>query len=120
MCQVTRIKPDSELVANPAVDPAADPRPTTARITATVAVRKDGTVEDLSLTGDPSQRISDIITDSVKEWLFEPAHQGGSTAESKKTISLLLLCAQWPGRPETADCTLSPAAAFDRARQQKQ
>ncbi len=80
------------------------------RLIATVNVRRDGSVAKVSLDHASSQRMSDAITEQIAKWLFEPAHEKATTVESHRDVSLALLCSGWPGRPETARCSLHPSA----------
>jgi hypothetical protein len=50
--------------------------------------------------------MSDDISAQLSKWLFEPEHKGSDTVETKKDVSLLLMCSGFPGRPETNRCTL--------------
>ena len=86
--------------------------PSMQQLHASIAVRRDGTVASVSVDFPPSKRISDDISHQLSEWLFEPAHVEGHTVETKKDLSLLLMCAGFPGRPETNRCTLHRSDEF--------
>jgi hypothetical protein len=79
---------------------------------ASITVHRDGTVANVSVDYPPSKRMSDDISHQLSEWLFEPAHEGGHTVEAKKDISLVLMCAGFPGRPETNRCSLHRSDEF--------
>jgi photosystem II stability/assembly factor-like uncharacterized protein len=99
-CRVNGIVPDK---AGP---------PSMQQVRASIAVRRDGTVASVSLNYPSSKRMSDDISNQLSKWLFEPAHEGAHTVETKKDVSLLLMCAGFPGRPETNRCNLYRADAF--------
>jgi len=102
-CHVDGIVPDN---AGP---------PSMQRVHGSIAVRRDGTVASVSVDYPPSKRMSDDISHQLSTWLFEPAHEGGHTVETKKDLSLLLMCAGFPGRPETNRCTLHRSDEFSGA-----
>jgi len=85
------------------------------QVHASIAVRWDGTIASVSVDNPPSKRMSDDISHQLSKWLFEPAHEGGHTVEIKKGFSLLLMCAGFPGRPETDRCTLRRSDEFRAA-----
>jgi len=80
--------------------------PSMQKVHASIAVRRDGTVASVSVDYPPSKRMSDDISRQLSNWLFEPTHKGPHTVETKKDVSLLLMCAGFPGRPETNRCTI--------------
>lgn len=105
-CHVDEITPDK---AGP---------PSMQQVHAMITVRRDGTVANVSVNFPPSKRISDEISSQLSKWLFEPAHQSAKTVEVKKEVSLVLMCAGFPDRPETNHCTLHGAGEFSRFRRQ--
>jgi hypothetical protein len=102
-CHVDGIVPDN---AGP---------PSMRQVHASIAVRRDGTVASVSVEYPHSKRMSDDISHQLSKWLFEPAHEGAHTVEIKKDVSLLLMCAGFPGRPETNRCTLYRSDEFSGA-----
>jgi photosystem II stability/assembly factor-like uncharacterized protein len=102
-CHVDGIVPDS---AGP---------PSMQQVHGSITVRRDGTVASVSINYPPSKRMSDEISHQLSKWLFEPAHEGAHTVETKKDVSLLLMCAGFPGRPETNRCTLHRSDEFSGA-----
>jgi photosystem II stability/assembly factor-like uncharacterized protein len=86
--------------------------PSIQHVHVSIAVRRDGTVDSVSVDYPPSNRMSDDISHQLSKWLFEPAHEGGHTVGTKKDVSLLLMCAGFPGRPETNRCTLHRSDEF--------
>ncbi|MGA7629289.1 MAG: YCF48-related protein [Terriglobales bacterium] len=101
-CGVDGIVPDS---AGP---------PSMRPVHASVMVRRDGTVANVSVDHPSSKRLTNIIADQLSKWLFEPTHSGVETIEAKKDISMYLMCSGIPGRPETDRCTLHPSDEFSR------
>lgn len=89
--------------------------PSMQQVHASIAVRRDGTVASVSLDYPPSKRMSDDISHQLSKWIFEPAHEGVRTVEAKKDVSLLLMCAGFPGRPETDRCSLHRSDEFSGA-----
>jgi hypothetical protein len=90
--------------------------PSTGRVQAFLTVHRDGSVANVSVDC-ASKRMSNIIADQLSKWLFEPAHEGGTTIEVKKDVSMLLMCSGFPGRPETDRCTLHSSDEFSRPTQ---
>jgi hypothetical protein len=86
--------------------------PSMQAVHASIVVSRDGTVARASVVYPPSNRMSDDISRQLSKWLFEPAHEGDHTVETKKDVSLLMMCAGFPGRPETNRCTLHRADEF--------
>lgn len=80
-----------------------------------ITVRRDGTVADVSVDYPSSKRMSDDISAQLSQWLFEPAHEGGHTVVTTRSVSLLLTCLGFPGRPETNRCTLHRSDEFSGA-----
>jgi hypothetical protein len=101
-CQVDSIAPDGS--APPSMHP----------VQASLSVHRDGTVANVSVNYPSSKRISSLIADQLSKWLFEPAHNGPNTIEIKKDVSMFLMCAGFPGRPETDRCTLHPSDQFSK------
>lgn len=83
------------------------------RVQASITVHRDGSVANVSVKS-PSKRMNELIADQLSKWLFEPTHQGGSIIEVKKDISMVLMCAGFPGRPETDRCSLHSQEEFSR------
>ena len=103
-CNVEALPPDDRTVP-PSMKP----------VHASITVRRNGTVSKVSVDYSPS-RLTDEISGQLSQWLFEPAHKGSDTVESKKDVSLLLLCSGFPGRTETNRCTLHRSDEFSRSR----
>jgi len=98
------------------VEPIVPDKPGTrsiAKVSASLTVRRDGSVADVSVDA-PSRRISKIVEDQLAAWLFEPAHNGGGTTETRKNLSMLLMCSGIPGNPETDRCSLHSSDEFSR------
>lgn len=98
------------------VEPIVPDKPGTrsiAKVSASLTVRRDGSVADVSVDA-PSRRISKIVEDQLAAWLFEPAHNGGGTTETRKNFSMLLMCSGIPGNPETDRCSLHSSDEFSR------
>jgi photosystem II stability/assembly factor-like uncharacterized protein len=98
------------------VDPIVPDNPgsrSMSRVQASVTIHRDGSVANVSVKS-PSKRMNDLIADQLSKWLFEPTHQGGSTIEVKRDISILLMCAGFPERPETDRCSLHSPDEFSR------
>jgi photosystem II stability/assembly factor-like uncharacterized protein len=93
-CQIADMIPD-----NPGATSAQ-------KVRASLEVRRDGTVSNVSVDFPSSKRLSNEISVQLSKWLFEPDHKGTETVETKKDISLLLACSGFPGRPETTRCWL--------------
>jgi photosystem II stability/assembly factor-like uncharacterized protein len=98
------------------ITPDSPGKPSMSRAQATIKVHRDGSVADVSVRY-PNRRISDIIANQLSKWLFEPAHNSGTTVEVSKDVSILLMCAGFPGRPETDSCTLHSSNEFSRPSQ---
>jgi len=103
-CHVEGIVPDN---AGP---------PSMHKLNASITVRRDGTVANVSVDYRPSKRMGDNISSQLSKWLFEPGHKGPDTVETKKDVSLLLMCSGFPGRPETNRCTLHSSDEFSGLR----
>jgi hypothetical protein len=58
--------------------------------------------------------MNDLIAEQLSKWLFEPVHQGGNTIEAKKDVSMVMMCAGFPGQPETDRCSLHSQEEFSR------
>jgi photosystem II stability/assembly factor-like uncharacterized protein len=86
--------------------------PSMQQVHASITVRRDGTVANVSVDYPPSKRMSNDISSQLSKWLFEPGHKGSDTVETKKDVSLLLMCSGFPGRPETNRCTLYRSDEF--------
>jgi hypothetical protein len=98
------------------VDPIVPDNPgsrSMSRVQASVTIHRDGSVANISVKS-PSKRMNDLIADQLSKWLFEPTHQGQTTIEVKKDISILLMCAGLPGQPETDRCSLHSPEEFSR------
>jgi hypothetical protein len=98
------------------VEPIVPDNPGTrsmSRVQASITIHRDGSVADVSVKS-PSKRMNDLIADQLSKWLFEPTHRGGSTIEVKSDISMVLMCAGFPGRPETDRCSLHSPQEFSR------
>jgi len=106
-CLVCRVEP---------ITPDSPGKPSMSRVQAMIKVHRDGSVADVSVKY-PNKRISDIIANQLSKWLFEPAHNSGATVEVSKDVSILLMCAGFPGRPETDSCTLHSSNEFSRRSQ---
>jgi len=83
------------------------------KVNASVTVRRDGSVADSSVDS-ASKRISKLVEDQLSAWLFEPAHNGESTTETKKRFSMLLMCSGVPGNPDSDRCSLHSLDEFSR------
>lgn len=83
------------------------------KVEALLKVRRDGSVSDVSVDF-PNKGVAKIIANQLSAWLFEPAHNGGSTVEAKRKISMVLMYAGFPGRPETDRCSLHSLDEFSR------
>ncbi len=79
---------------------------------ASIAVHRDGTVANVAVDCPASKRLGDIIADQLSKWLFEPGHGETGTVETKKDVSMILMCHGFPGQPETYRCTLRPQSEF--------
>jgi photosystem II stability/assembly factor-like uncharacterized protein len=91
-------------------------RPSMQQAHASMVVHRDGTVATASVDYPTSKRMSDDISRQLSNWLFEPAHEGVHTVETKKDFSLLLICGGIPGHPETNRCTVHRPDEFSGAR----
>ena len=100
------------IIADKAGPPSMQP------VHAVIKVRRDGTVASVSVDFPSGKRISEEISSQLSKWLFEPAHQNTKTVEAKKEVSLVLMCAGFPGSRETNRCTLQSGGAFSGFRQQ--
>jgi photosystem II stability/assembly factor-like uncharacterized protein len=99
-CHVEGIVPDN---AGP---------PSMQKVHASITIRRDGTVANVSVDYPPSKRMSNDISSQLSKWLFGPGHKGSDTVGAKKDVSLLLMCSGFPGRPETNRCTLHGSDEF--------
>ena len=99
-----------------AVAPEHSGPPSVQRIQASIKIRRNGTVASVSAVYLPSQRMSDEISSQLSKWLFEPTHKGANTVEATKDVSLVLMCAGFPDRPETNRCILHSASEFSGMR----
>lgn len=99
-CRVEGIIPDTE---GP---------PSIHRVRASLKVRPNGTVANVSVEYPASKRMSDEISTQLSKWLFEPRHDGSKTVGAEKEIALILMCSGFPGRPETNRCTLHSSDEF--------
>lgn len=86
--------------------------PSVQQVHASIKVRRDGTVASVSVDYSASKRMSDQISSQLSKWLFEPGHKGSNTIETHRDLSLLLMCAGFPNRPETNRCTLHSSEEF--------
>jgi photosystem II stability/assembly factor-like uncharacterized protein len=78
-------------------------------VVAVLTERRDGTVEEVSIKGLPSKRLSDEISAQISGWLIEPAHDGVATMPISREVKLNVMCFQgFPGHPETANCSVQP------------
>jgi len=104
-CRVSEIIPDS---------PAP---PSMKRLQALLTVRRDGSVSDVSVDYPSSEKTRAAISEQLSQWLFEPAREGANTVEAKKQVELVLMCAGFPGQPETDRCSLHPSHEFSKPTQ---
>jgi hypothetical protein len=90
-------------------DPALAGRSFSLRVVAAFTERRDGGVEDVSISGLPSKRLADEISEQISDWLIAPAHDGSATIPMRREVKLNVLCfAGFPGHPETANCSVRP------------
>jgi hypothetical protein len=79
------------------------------RVVASIKMRRDGSVESVSVEKAPTKGLRDAIEGQVAKWLFEPAPGGSSASEIHRDVPIDLTCFDWPGRADSLRCTLHPA-----------
>jgi hypothetical protein len=87
------------------------------RLQALLIVKRDGSVSDVSVDYPSSEKTRAAISEQLSQWLFEPAHEGANTVEAKKKVEVMLMCAGFPGQPETDRCSLHPSHEFSKPTQ---
>lgn len=101
-CQIQPIKPDPKMGVHDSRAP---------QVTVDLDVNPDGTVGNVSVIGLESKPLASEISEQISRWLIGPSHAGVSTTKSHRKLSLQVACFPgFPGRPETATCTVMSVA----------